>query len=98
VEGEPFALPASNQIEVTCSLPAFFPEAGSRRWGDVPASLQQLRRTEYSIKVDGVVRLGGQIAYDQPRHARLYFGVNPVGGSWVSNLFTGKVLKVSQAM
>jgi len=97
IEGEDFAIPANNEIDLTCSLPAYFPKEGSRRWGGAPASLQRQRRTEYEITVDGVVRLKGPINYEQPEHSRLYFGVNAVGGSWVSSRFTGMVLKVSQS-
>lgn len=96
VEGEPFPLPADNRIDITCSVPAFFPPVGNRQWRSVPESLQKQRHSEYVITVNGTVRLSGQIDYDEPQHSPLDFGVNRVGGSWVSAQFTGTVLKASQ--
>jgi hypothetical protein len=96
VEGEPFALPAEDRIDVTCSVPAFFPAVGSRRWKGAPESLQKRRHSTYVITVNGTVRLTGEIDYDEPEHSPLYFGLNGVGGSWVSAKFTGGVLKASQ--
>jgi hypothetical protein len=97
VEGEPFAIPADNRIDLTCSLPAFFPPVGSRSWRSAPESLQRQRHTDYVVTVNGTVRLSGQIDYEQPPHSPLYFGVNRVGGSWVSSQFTGAVLKATQS-
>jgi hypothetical protein len=98
VEGAPFALPPDGRISVVCSLPAYFPAEGDRHWRGASAARQKQRCTEYEVAVDDVVRLSGPIDYPQPSHSPLYFGVNAVGGSWVSSRFTGAVLKVSQSL
>jgi hypothetical protein len=40
--------------------------------------------------------LKGAVTYDQPRRAPIYVGYNPIGGSIVSDKFTGVVLSVVQ--
>ena len=48
------------------------------------------------IAVDGKIRLKGPVAYDQATHAPFYVGSNPIGGSLVSDRFTGSVISVVQ--
>lgn len=97
-ESEPFELPTANaQIDITCDFPALFPGVGDRAWGEVPPAVQRQRNSEYLVTVNGVNRLQGRMDYGQPKHARLYFGANPIGGSVVSDLFTGSILRVTQA-
>jgi hypothetical protein len=97
-EGEAFAVPTDHSpVSLTCALPALFPPVGDRRWGHAAPGLAQLRRGEYLITVNGTVRLEGAVTYEQPEHSRLYFGANPVGGSLVTNRFTGTILDVSQS-
>jgi hypothetical protein len=92
-ESDEFALPAANAtIALNCSLPALYPAEGSGRWEATPAARQALLRHEYSLAVDGVVRLKGSVDYDQPDDSPIYFGLNPVGGSLVSERFTGRIL------
>ncbi len=96
-EGDPFPLSAQDAVlAVTCYLPALFPEEGDPYWGNLAPALQRLRRTQYFIAVDGVVRLKGTLAYPQPLHSPIYLGVNPIGGSVVSNRFTGAVVSSQQ--
>jgi hypothetical protein len=92
-ESDEFALPsASATIVLTCSLPALFPAKGSGWWKATPAAEQERLRHEYSLGVDGVVRLKGSVEYLQPDDSPIYFGVNPIGGSLVSERFTGSIL------
>ena len=96
-QGEEFALPAADaEIDLACDLPAFYPAEGDAAWGRTPAEVQKLRRNEFVITVDGVVRLRGSIAYPLAPHSPLYLGANPLGGSFVSNRFTGGILANSQ--
>lgn len=97
-DGDIFALPTKGTpIEVTCFLPALFPNEGDPYWGSLPPSAQKQRRSEYLVKVDGIDRLNGRIEYDQPLHPPVYVGENPVGSSMASEHFTGKVLETSRA-
>ncbi len=97
-EGDPFALPAGHSpISLTCALPALYPPENDPRWARTAPDLAKLRRGEYLITVNGTVRLEGAVTYEQPEHSRLYFGANPVGGSLVTNRFTGTILDVSQS-
>jgi hypothetical protein len=92
-----FPVPSPDaEIEVTCYLPALFPEVGDPDWGNLSPEIQRARRGEYYITVDGVVRLNARVDYKQPPHSALYLGENPVGGSLVSDRFTGAVLGSSQ--
>ena len=96
-QGPEFALPAADaEIDFACDLPAFYPVEGDAAWGKTPADVRQVRRHEFAISVDGVVRLKGSITYPLAPHSPLYIGANPLGGSFVSNSFTGRILRKSQ--
>jgi hypothetical protein len=86
------------EIEVTCAMPTFYPEVGSPAWGDITSNVQRRRRSEYIISVNGVQRLKGSVAYVEPQHSPIYYGVNPLGGSFVSSMFTGKILRIVQKL
>jgi hypothetical protein len=93
VESPPFEIPSQDaQITIKTSFPALFPERGSRDWGAVSETEQQHLLSKYFVAVDGVVRIEGPIRYDEPPRSPVYLGQNPLGGSLVSNVFTGKVL------
>jgi hypothetical protein len=95
-EGDTFDLPSADaQIDVICTLPAFFPPIGNRQWGATPTSAQIRYTTQYEVRVDGIVRLKGTTDYKEPVHSPVYFGNNPLGGSLVSVRFTGDILKTS---
>ena len=97
IESEAFTLPSADAvIEVDCYLPVFFPRAGDPYWGNLSPELQAFRRSDYMIAVDGKIRLKGPVAYDQATHAPFYVGSNPIGGSLVSDRFTGSVISVVQ--
>jgi hypothetical protein len=95
-ESEPFLLSSADaEVDVTCYIPAFFPKEGDPYWGNLSPRLQQIRKTQYILTANGVVRLRGPVRYEQPAHPDLYFGSNPLGGSFVSNSFTGRILHIS---
>ncbi len=96
-ESPEFDLPAQDaQIELACSIPALYPAAGDPEWQAMSAAAETHLLRNYIIAVDGVVRLSGQVDYGQDPHMPVYLGVNPLGGSFVSNEFTGKILSASQ--
>jgi hypothetical protein len=96
-ESETFPLPAMDGvIDIKCYLPALFPKEGDPYWGTLAPTLQRIRRTQYFITVDNVVRLKGPLTYEQRPHMPIYFGANPLGGSLVSDRFSGTVLESSQ--
>ena len=89
-QGPDFVLPAMDaEIDVTCAVPAFFPAEGDHEWAGITAGAQQRRRSEYIIAVNGTTRLKGSLQYVEPPHSPIYYGVNPLGGSFVSSTFTG---------
>ena len=93
MESPVFKLPSQDAlITVKASFPALFPTKGSADWGSVSEIEQQHLLSLYLVAVDGVVRLKGPVSYDQPARSPIYLGRNPLGGSLVSDYFTGKVL------
>jgi hypothetical protein len=97
-ESDTFDLPSMDAVlDVKCYLPAFFPKEGDDYWRNLPASIQGSRRTQYFIVIDNVVRLKGPSKYDIRPHSPIYFGRNPLGGSLVSDSFTGRILRTSQS-
>jgi hypothetical protein len=96
-QGEEFSVASADaELELVCEVPAFFPEEGSAAWRNVPPDLRQRRLGGYRVTVDGVVRLEGSTHYRQPPRSGLYFGENPLGGSFISAKFTGTILKATQ--
>lgn len=98
IEGDIFNLSAMDaEIEVTFFLPALFAPIGDPAWGGMPPSLQDIRKRRFYILVNNVVRAKGAIDYPQPAHAPVYVGENPVGGSYVTDRFSGSVLATTQS-
>jgi hypothetical protein len=96
-ESETFPLPAMDAVlDITCYLPAFFPDQSDPYWGELSAALRRIRRTQYCVLVNGVVRLRKPVEYSQDPHSPIYFGANPLGGSLVSSVFTGAIMGESQ--
>jgi hypothetical protein len=96
-ESETFPLPAMDGVlDITCYAPAFFPPADDPYWGELSDGLRRIRRTQYCIVVNGVVRLRRPVDYSQSPHSPIYVGRNPLGGSLVSSAFTGAILKEFQ--
>jgi hypothetical protein len=96
-ESETFPLPAMDAvIDVTCYLPAFFPDADDPYWGELSDDLRRIRKTQYCIVVNRAIRLRNPVVYSQSPHSPIYFGANPLGGSIVSSVFTGTILGESQ--
>lgn len=97
-EGDDFPLPAADaEIEVTCYLPALFPNRGNAIWGATPQDRKDRLSGEYRILVDGIERLKGSTSYQEPEDSPLYIGANPIGGSFVSDRFTGSFLAVQRS-
>lgn len=93
MESAPFELPSQDaQITLEVSFPALFPKLGSADWGAVSPMEQRHLLSEYVVAVNGAPRLRGPISYDEPSRDPIYLGRNPLGGSAVSDYFTGKVL------
>lgn len=93
VEGAPFKLSrADAQITLTISFPALFPGFGAPEWQMVPEPEQRRLLSQYVVAVDGVVRLKGSANYDEPPGSPVYIGKNPLGGSFVSDVFSGTLL------
>ncbi len=98
VESEPFQLPAQNaQIDVVVYLPSLFPAQGDAAWGAYSPVLEERWRSQSVIAVNGKVRLRVPIAYPLPPHSPVYYGRNPLGGSIVSDYFTGTVEAITQS-
>src|SRR5579859_5790775 len=79
-------------LDIKCYLPALFPEDGDEYWRELPPRVQRSRQTEYFIVVDNIVRLKGPVKYDVRPHSPIFLGRNPLGGSLVSDRFTGTIL------
>jgi len=93
MESPPFKVPSQDaQVTIEASFPALFPSSGSPDWGAVSDFEQRHLLSQYVVTVDGVARVSGPVRYDEPPHSPIYLGQNPLGGSVVSDVFTGKVL------
>lgn len=96
-QGPEFELSSADaEIEITCYLPMLFPKVDDPEWAFMPKELRQIRRSQYLVTVDRVVRLQGEVNYSNDPHPPLYLGLNPLGGSFVTDRFTGVVLRSEQ--
>jgi hypothetical protein len=96
-EGDEFDLPPpGSEVTLRCELPAFYPDVGSSKWRNIPSDQQQALKRHYRVAVDGIVRLTGVTDYAEPLHAPIYLGANPLGGSFVSDRFSGTILSHAQ--
>ena len=97
MESDPFPVLAQDAyIEITCLLPCLFPGPGDPAWKVTPASAREDLGRTFSITVNDVVRLKGPVAYPQSPPVAHYYGHNPVGGSLVSDRFTGMIVSAYQ--
>ena len=92
-EGEPVAAPPDVATEIIYHFPALYPPVGDPRWGDVPRATQEARRSRLTIVVNGKVVFDRAVSATQAPSAPVAFGQNPVGGSWVSGKFSGRVVQ-----
>lgn len=92
-ESEPFALANPGRAEIVVQLPGLYPPEDDIRWGGVPAARQQMLRTSFRVVVDGVARLAEGVKAPIPRQPGVFYGVNPAGGSWVREKFSGTVVQ-----
>ena len=97
VESEPFSVgKADAVIQIACFFPALFPPEGDAFWANLSPELKKIRRGSVSLQVDGVVRATAPVDYDQPPHPDIFFGENPVGGSYVADKFSGTIINATQ--
>jgi hypothetical protein len=82
----------SAQINLTVSIPALFPKLGAPEWKSVSEPEQRRLLSEFIVAMDGVVQLKGPTSYNEPPDSPVYIGKNPIGGSFVSDRFSGTVL------
>jgi hypothetical protein len=91
-ESAPFALPNPSRAEVVVELPAFFPPEGDASWGGVSRAWQEGQRRRCRVLVNGEVRLDVPAQGPMPSQ-EIHLGINPLGGSFVTQRFTGTLLQ-----
>jgi hypothetical protein len=99
VEGPEFSVPSSQaQLNVIYCLPVFFPDEKDFRWNTRDVQTRRQLLTSVIVKVDGVERISVGINYPMAAQPPIYIGANPIGGSVVSDFFTGTVVQSSQSL
>ena len=98
VEGPEFDLPSPQAVlHVVYFLPVFFPGEKDSRWGAREQSDRVRLRSSVKVDVDGVERLSAPQHDPLAEGPPIYLGANPLGGSVVSDFFTGTVVEWSQS-
>ena len=93
VESPPFEVPPTGAtVTLEASFPALYPAMGSPDWGAVSDAEQRHLLSRFVVAIDRVARVSGPVSYDEPPNEPVYMGSNPLGGSIVSGVFTGRVL------
>ncbi|HVT73220.1 MAG TPA: DUF2079 domain-containing protein [Lacunisphaera sp.] len=95
-ESEPVEVDRTKPVEITYSFPVFYPAPGDARWGGVAAGEQQRLRSRLQIRINGALAEDRAVAAPVPREPLLAIGRNPVGGSVVTERFSGRVLRVTR--
>jgi hypothetical protein len=85
------------QLKVVFYLPFFFPDQNDSRWGTKDFSSRRQLRESVKVEIDGVERLSKPLEYSFAERPPLYLGANPIGGSVVSDFFTGTLVQSSQS-
>jgi len=97
-EGPEFSVPSPQaQLKVVSFLPVFFPDEKDSRWGARDLATRRQLRESVKVEVDGVERLSAPMNYPMDERPPTYIGANPIGGSVVSDFFTGTVVQSSQS-
>lgn len=91
-ESRPLHPGAGKTLDVDYSFGSIYPDVGGADWGSVPVERQRELKRSLRIQVDGVAVV--DIQKDTPNLEKLpvYFGLNPIGGSVVSDRFTGQLV------
>jgi hypothetical protein len=99
VEGPEFSVPSPQaELKLVCRLPVFFPDEMDSSWGKEDNAMRHRLRSSFQVVVDGVERASGPLNYPMAQRPPVYVGANPIGGSVVSDFFTGTVTGSSQSL
>jgi hypothetical protein len=97
-DSAPITVEPGKPVEIGFEFPGLYPPEADAWWGQVPVGLRREYLSRLRLWVnDGIVVL--ERALDPPAPVALqgpYYGRNPVGGSWVNPVFTGRLLQVSR--
>lgn len=92
-ESEAVAGPPHAATEIIFHFPSLYPPVGDPRWGGVPRIQQESRRTRLTILLNGKIVLDQEVKATGAPSSPVAFGRNPVGGSWVGEKFTGRLVQ-----
>jgi len=92
-ESDAVAAPPEVATEIVFHFPALYPPVGDARWGAVPRAEQEARRARVTILLNGRVVLDQEAKATAAPSSPVVFGKNPVGGSWVGERFTGRLMQ-----
>lgn len=95
-ESEPVSTTPGQPVDLVVSCPAFFPAPGAATWGGATAAQQQEVRSRLQARVNGAIVLDVPAPAIEARSEPVFYGKNPLGGSLVSEAFTGRLLQVSR--
>ncbi|HVT73219.1 MAG TPA: hypothetical protein VHD61_08790 [Lacunisphaera sp.] len=90
-ESDEVNVPSDAPALVVVHFPALYPPVGDARWAGVERALQEARRSQVSILVNGKVVLNRAAPDTGAPSAPVAFGENPVGGSLVLPRFSGRL-------
>jgi len=95
-ESDVLSIEGAKPLTVTFYLPALYPPPGDRRWGEIPLAMQLKARTQIGIMLNGATVLERPVPAPRREQSAVYYGKNPVGGSWVGPAFSGRILQVTR--
>lgn len=98
LESQPFALSKLNEeMDVVLSLPMLLPPDTDPIWVGLTERARQFWKNHIIIQQNGKCVIFSDSKYDMPVNSPIYYGLNPLGGSFVSNRYTGKILLVKKS-
>lgn len=92
IESDEITAAGDVPADVTFHFPALYPPAGDPGWGGVDRATQEARRSRLTILLNGRIVLDREVNAPVQPSAPVSFGENPVGGSWVTNKFSGRLV------
>ena len=95
IESKPFDLSdLDEEMDVVLSLPMLLPPDSDPIWAGLTERAHQFWKSHLIVQQNGKCVLFSDKKYPMPANSPIYYGLNPLGGSIVSDRYTGKILSV----
>ena len=98
LESKPFALSdLDEEMDVVLSLPMLLPPDSDPIWAGLTERARRFWKSHLIVQQNGKCVIFSDKPYPMPANSPIYYGLNPLGGSIVSDRYTGKILSATKS-